>query len=368
VLVRDRLELGLRRLEVVDAERLPHLRFPGLVGGLRTVRVLVVSEAEGNHHLGIAVGQGLVEVLARLVVVVRVLLAGPVVRVAHTKDGSVDLGQVAELAGLDALPELATVLREFSLTGDRGEEGDVGLERQVLERHVVECESACGDAARASASGKLLGELLAVAAVGREEDEKRRALERTRESVKGLASLALLRRDELRSGTGLEGVAKGRQASREFGEVVLTVEERAQVGLDLLRVELEHLATPSVGRRVPPVQRPRTDLDRLLGLLEELERRDRVVLAAGKVREDNRRALVRIRLGERAQGLGEVAVDSDRSDVCVTVGHGVQAGILAALCRQLVGREVVRRGVDHEEVDVCAGRKSVVETGSAEVV
>ncbi|SGZ31802.1 BQ5605_C042g12006 [Microbotryum silenes-dioicae] len=210
VLVCDGLELGFVRLEAINAKRLPHGRLPDLVSGLRSIRVLVVSETEGHDLLRVQLEQGFVQILARLVVVVRILFSRPVVRVTETEDGELHLGEVGDLTRLEGLPQLTAVLREFTLSGDRGEEGNVFLKRDILDRHVVEGKGASSDTALSGATDELPRKLLGVTTIGREENEQRRTLERVGKGVKGLSCLPFLQSDQLGASAALERLTEGR--------------------------------------------------------------------------------------------------------------------------------------------------------------
>ncbi len=97
-----------------------------------------------------------------------------------------------------------------------------------------------------------------------------------------------------------------------------------------------------------------------------------------------RRAGVRLGLGERLHRLRVVGADRDLRDVDVAVGHGDQPEVL--LRGRLAGRGELRDGaarrrlrrlaagvrvdlgVEHEDVDVAPGREHVVEAAEADVV
>jgi hypothetical protein len=89
------------------------------------------------------------------------------------------------------------------------------------------------------------------------------------------------------------GAARADELGRERGlraleqrQVVLAVEERAQVRLDRVRVERERLGPA----RVPAVERPRAGGDRALRVLEHVER-GRVLGPVREVREHEEQLL-----------------------------------------------------------------------------
>ena len=104
------------------------------------------------------------------------------------------------------------------------------------------------------------------------QDEERRRVEgrdHPRERLLRLQPALLL---HARTEAAHELGGDGPLHARQLREVVLAVEEGAQVVIDRVRVELEGLLVRGVLAGVPAVERPVAGVDGELGLLEDLER------------------------------------------------------------------------------------------------
>ena len=94
VLVGDWWGLVRKALDVTNTKSIPELRLPVVVSSLAAIGILVVTKANVDKRLSTKRGHTREEVLTRLVVVVLVFLAGPVVRVTKGEDRELDVRKV----------------------------------------------------------------------------------------------------------------------------------------------------------------------------------------------------------------------------------------------------------------------------------
>ncbi len=153
-------------------------------------------------------------------------------------------------------------------------EDDVLLILELLgDRVVIHGQETSGNTTRLGTDSELLGDLLGVSTIGRDENKQRRTVERAKHLLIGLLGLAALEITESRALRGGNVVGKLRTRVDEGSEEVLTVEELLELLTQTHTIETEDLGATSLCARIPAEERPVTRVDSQLGLAQHVERR-----------------------------------------------------------------------------------------------
>ncbi|KAH3671131.1 hypothetical protein OGAPHI_000842 [Ogataea philodendri] len=308
-----------------DSQRFPDLWLPSVVAGVESVSVLVVTESQVGQGNGAQERELLEQILTRLVVVVRIFLSWPILGVTQTKHTKLEVGKVHS-ARLQGLPELLTVGWKLSLSGSRGNEGDVGLQLQVLERKVVHSQKLDLETLSGTSSSKLLGNVFGVSSVGSKGDGQWLSAQVLQHLAEGLLGLLV----DLLVNLVVQGVKVELElwtSGSKKSQSVLSVQELLQFVSNERGVQLELVVV--LQEWVVSVQRPVSSVNRALGVFKDLE----MVL---------------------------VVRQSNRCDVRVAVVHCVQSSVLLALLS--VQRRV---RVDNEKLDSLVVAQNLVQRGQS---